>query len=77
MTNKFNKLFFYYLGILFFFSIIFLKKKYLVGNNSTISEWLINYNYNYKFFGDKLKTNYSLFSNNYRYNLLHPSIYII
>ena len=43
MTNKFNKFFFYYLGILFFFSIIFLTKKHLVGNDSTISEWLINY----------------------------------
>jgi len=43
MTNKFNKLFFYYLSILFLFSIIFLTKKHTVGNDSTISEWLINY----------------------------------
>jgi len=43
MTNKFNKFFFYYLSLLFLFSIIFLTKKHLVGNDSTISEWLINY----------------------------------
>ena len=43
MTNKFNKFFFYYLNVLFLFSIIFLTKKHLVGNDSTISEWLINY----------------------------------
>jgi len=43
MTNKFNKFFFYYLSVLFLFSIIFLTKKHLVGNDSTISEWLINY----------------------------------
>ncbi len=33
----------YYLGILFFFSIIYLVRKHDVGNDSTISEWLINY----------------------------------
>lgn len=43
MTNRFNKIFFYYLSILFFFSIIFLTKKHVVGNDSTISEWIINY----------------------------------
>jgi len=43
MTNKFNKFFLYYLSVLFLFSVIFLTKKYLVGNDSTISEWLINY----------------------------------
>jgi hypothetical protein len=43
MINKFNKIFFYYLSFLFLFSIIFLTKKYTVGNDSTISEWLINY----------------------------------
>ena len=43
MINKFNKIFFYYLCFLFLFSIIFLTKKYTVGNDSTISEWLINY----------------------------------
>ena len=43
MENKFNKLFFYYLILLFFFSIIYLYSKHDVANDSTISEWLINY----------------------------------
>ena len=43
MIEKFNKYFFYYLVILLFFSIIYLIKKHDVGNDSTISEWLINY----------------------------------
>jgi len=43
MTGKFNKYFFYYLNLLFLFSIIFLIEKHTVGNDSTISEWLINY----------------------------------
>ena len=43
MTNKFSKFFFYYLSVLFLLSIIFLTKKHLVGNDSTISEWIINY----------------------------------
>ena len=33
----------YYLSILLFFSIIYLYEKHNVGNDSTISEWLINY----------------------------------
>jgi hypothetical protein len=33
----------YYFSILLFFSIIYLHQKHSVGNDSTISEWLINY----------------------------------
>ena len=43
MKSKFANYFFYYLLILFFFSILFLYKKHDIGNDSTISEWLINY----------------------------------
>ena len=43
MTNSFNKYFFYYLFLLFIFSLIFLIQKHDVGNDSTISEWIINY----------------------------------
>ncbi len=43
MKNKFNKYFAYYLYSLFFFSCIYLFQKHNVGNDSTISEWLINY----------------------------------
>ncbi len=43
MTEKFNKYLFYYLGLLLFFSILFLFKKHDVGNDSTIAEWIINY----------------------------------
>ena len=41
-TNE-NKFFFFYLLFLFFSASIFLFNKYPVGNDSTISEWLINY----------------------------------
>ena len=41
--KKFNKYFIYYLSLLFFFSIVYLFQKHTVGNDSTISEWLINY----------------------------------
>lgn len=41
--NKNIKFFFWYLIILLFFSYIFLYNKHLVGNDSTISEYLINY----------------------------------
>ena len=41
--NKFNKYFKFYLISLFFFSVIYLNSKHDVGNDSTISEWLINY----------------------------------
>ncbi len=43
MKNKFNKYLSYYLSILFVFSLIYLVKKHNVGNDSTISEWIINY----------------------------------
>ena len=43
MNNNFKKFFFYYLSLLFVFSIIYLIKKHDVGNDSTISEWIINY----------------------------------
>ena len=43
MKKKFNLYFRYYLLALFFFSILYLFKKHNVGNDSTISEWLINY----------------------------------
>ena len=43
MSEKFNRFLFYYLGLLLFFSIIFLFKKHNVGNDSTIAEWIINY----------------------------------
>ena len=41
--NKENKLFFIYLSFLFICASIFLFNKHSVGNDSTISEWLINY----------------------------------
>lgn len=41
--NKENKLFFTYLSFLFICASIFLFSKHTVGNDSTISEWLINY----------------------------------
>ena len=43
MENRFNKYFKYYLSLLFLFSCIYLTSKHDVGNDSTISEWLINY----------------------------------
>ena len=39
-VNKYLKL---YIFILFGFSIFYLQGKYNVGNDSTVSEWLINY----------------------------------
>ena len=41
--RKFNNYFFIYLSLLFFFGIFWLYIKHNVGNDSTISEWLINY----------------------------------
>ena len=41
ILNK--KQFSIYLIILFIFSVFYLYQKHLVGNDSTISEWLINY----------------------------------
>ena len=43
MEKKIQKYLFFYLVILFFFSIFFLNLKHNVLNDSTISEWLINY----------------------------------
>ncbi len=42
-VKKYNNYFFIYLSILFLFGIFWLYIKHLVGNDSTISEWLINY----------------------------------
>jgi hypothetical protein len=41
--KKFNNYFFIYLSLLFIFGIFWLYIKHPVGNDSTISEWLINY----------------------------------
>ncbi len=41
--RKFNNYFFIYLCLLFLFGIFWLYIKHAVGNDSTISEWLINY----------------------------------
>ena len=41
--RKFNNYFFIYLSLLFFLGIFWLYTKHLVGNDSTVSEWLINY----------------------------------
>ena len=45
MNNTINsiKYFKLYISILFIFSVFYLHGKYNVGNDSTISEWLINY----------------------------------
>jgi hypothetical protein len=43
IKTKENKFFFLYLFFLFFSASIFLFNKHTVGNDSTISEWLINY----------------------------------
>ena len=43
MKEKYNKSLIFYLSFLFFISIFFLYSKHEVGNDSTISEWLINY----------------------------------
>lgn len=43
IKNNENKFFFFYLLFLFFSASIFLFNKHTVGNDSTISEWLINY----------------------------------
>jgi len=42
-NKKFNNYFFIYLSLLFLFGIFWLYIKHSVGNDSTISEWLINY----------------------------------
>ena len=43
MEKKLNKYLIFYLSILLGFSYFFLSIKYQVGNDSTISEWFINY----------------------------------
>ena len=43
MKKNINFYIFTYLTILFFFSVFFLYQKHQVANDSTISEWLINY----------------------------------
>mgnify|MGYP001170444767 CR=1 FL=1 len=43
MKKKLNKYLSIYLSILFFFAVFFLYQKHNTGNDSTISEWLINY----------------------------------
>lgn len=43
LIDNFNKFFKSYLITLFIFAVFFLFQKYEVGNDSTISEWLINY----------------------------------
>jgi len=43
MKKNINSFLSIYLVILFCFSVFFLNEKYIVGNDSTISEWLINY----------------------------------
>jgi len=43
MKKNINFYIFTYLTILFFFSVFFLYQKHEVANDSTISEWLINY----------------------------------
>ena len=43
MKKNISGYLFFYLLFLFFFSVFFLYHKHLVGNDSTISEWLINY----------------------------------
>ena len=42
-TINANKYFNLYILILFIFSVFYLNGKYNVGNDSTVSEWLINY----------------------------------
>ena len=43
MKKNINTYLKYYFSILLFFSVIYLYQKHTVGNDSTISEWLINY----------------------------------
>ena len=43
MKKEINILLSIYLITLFCFSVFFLNEKHIVGNDSTISEWLINY----------------------------------
>ena len=40
---KFNYLFFIFINLIFLLAVFYLYQKHLVGNDSTISEWMINY----------------------------------
>ena len=40
---KFNHLFFFYINLIFLLAVFYLYRKHQVGNDSTISEWIINY----------------------------------
>jgi hypothetical protein len=42
-SNKFNKYFLIYISSIFLFAVFYLFEKHDVGNDSTISEWMINY----------------------------------
>ena len=48
----------YYLIILLFFSYFFLYFKHQVGNDSTVSEWLINYEGGFLVYGAKVAVHY-------------------
>jgi hypothetical protein len=43
LTKKFNLYFFIFINLIFLLAIFYLYEKHLVGNDSTISEWIINY----------------------------------
>ena len=40
---KFDHLFFVFINLIFLLAVFYLYRKHLVGNDSTISEWIINY----------------------------------
>ena len=40
---NFNHLFFFYINLIFLLAVFYLYQKHQVGNDSTISEWIINY----------------------------------
>ena len=40
---KFDHLFFVFINLIFLLAVFYLYQKHLVGNDSTISEWMINY----------------------------------
>jgi len=43
LVKKFNSLFFFFITFIFLTAIFWLYQKHTIGNDSTISEWLINY----------------------------------
>ena len=80
MTKKFDRLFLYYLGTLFLFSIIFLTKKHMVGNDSTISEWIINYEGGFTkrgLIGQIIIMITNLLNNSFRQTILYSQITIL